>query len=143
MGGSLIFKGTMLSSYSATYSLAIPKILYLLRTAPCFLSSKLEDFDCLLRSTLSAVLNINLSDNLIWLQSSLPVSQGGLGVRSAVQLAPSAFLASAAGCTSLTRRILPLHLHDLPLPEVGLTLNQWSQDGVLTSPPKSGEQLQL
>ena len=116
------------------HSLAIPKILYLLRTAPCFLSSKLEDFDCLLRSTLSAVLNINLSDNLVWLQASLPVSNGGLGVRSAVQLAPSAFLASAAGCTSLTRRILPSHLHNLPIPEVGLALNHWSQDGVLTPP---------
>ena len=71
------------------------------------------------------MLNTNLSNNLVCLQSSLPVSHGGLGVRSAVQLAPSAFLASAAGCTSLTRRILPLHLHDLPRPEVGLAFNQW------------------
>ena len=114
--------------------LAIPKILYLLRTAPCFLSSKLENFDCLPRSTLSAVLNINLSSNLVWLQSSLPVSHGGLGVRSAVQLVPSAFLASAAGYTSLTGRILPSHLHNLPLLEVGLALNQWSQGGILTPP---------
>ena len=118
------------------HSLAIPKILYLLRTAPCFLSPMLEEFDYLLRSTLSAVLNINLSDDLVWLQSSLPVSHGGLGVRSAVQLAPSAYLASAAGCTSLTRRILPSHLCNLPLPEVSLALNHWSPDGAL-SPPAS------
>ena len=32
---------------------------------------------------------------------------GGLGVRRAVQLAPSAFLASAAGCKELVNRILP------------------------------------
>ena len=32
---------------------------------------------------------------------------GGLGIRRAVQLAPSAFLASAAGCSDLIHRLLP------------------------------------
>ena len=35
---------------------------------------------------------------------------GGLGIRSAVQLAPSAFLASAAACSELITHILPPHL---------------------------------
>jgi hypothetical protein len=86
------------------YSFAI---LYLLRTSPCFRSPKLEDFNVLLRSITIKVVNINLDDETVWLQASLPVSSGGLGVRSAVQLAPSAFLASAAGCLALTKKILP------------------------------------
>jgi hypothetical protein len=43
----------------------------------------------------------------VWLQASLPVSSGGLGVCSTVQLAPSAFLASAAGCLALTKELDP------------------------------------
>ena len=43
---------------------------------------------------------MQLSDNQ-WLQSSLPVREGGLGVRSVVSLAPSAFLASAVSTRPL------------------------------------------
>lgn len=62
-----------------------------MRTSPYFRSSKLEDFNGLLRSITSEVLNINLDDETEWLQSSLPISSGGLGIHSAVQLAPSAY----------------------------------------------------
>ena len=36
-----------------------------------------------------------------WTQSTLPVRHGGLGIRSAVQLAPFAFLTSAAASSGL------------------------------------------
>jgi len=42
-----------------------------------------------------------------WLQASLQVENGGLGVRSAMMLAPSAFLASAASTLELQQSILP------------------------------------
>ena len=36
-----------------------------------------------------------------WIQATLPVSAGGIEIRRAVQLAPSAFLASTAGTRSI------------------------------------------
>ena len=49
--------------------------------------------------------DVTLTDGQ-WLQASLPMRLGGLGVRSVSLLAPSAFLASAAGTTALQDMIL-------------------------------------
>lgn len=87
-------------------SLSIPKLLYLLRTADCSDNPLLATFDNTLRSGLSSILNVDLSD-IQWLQASLPVRHGGLGIRSAQMLAPSAFLASAASTHDLQQSILP------------------------------------
>ena len=84
----------------------LPKLLFLLRAAPCYQSQKVADFDKLQRALLESLCNISLDDHS-WLQASLPINSGGLGIRSAVLLAPSAFLASAAGCESLSLAILP------------------------------------
>lgn len=86
-------------------SIAMPKLLYTLRTTPCFGSPILEKFDQTLRSGLSRLLNVDLSNDQ-WKQASLPVHKGGLGVRSACMLAPSAFLASAAATLALQEAIL-------------------------------------
>jgi len=64
-------------------------------------SPELPKFDAVLRESLSTTLNIDLSANR-WIQASLPVRWGGLGVRSFVSLAPSAYLASAASTGELT-----------------------------------------
>jgi hypothetical protein len=90
------------------HALAIPKVLYTLRTAPCYQSSLLETLDSVLRSLLESICNIQLNADS-WLQASLPISAGGLGIRSTVMLAPSAFLASATGCASILQT-----LHFLP-----------------------------
>src|SRR5271163_4227970 len=62
---------------------------------------------------------------------------GGLGVRSAVSLASSAYLASAAGSSDLIIRLLPPHLHQLP-PDASVTiaLQSWraSVDASATPP---------
>ena len=93
-------------------SLAIPKLVYTRRTAPCFVSQSLGNFDMSLRALLSSVLDFNLSSESIWLQATLPIGWGGLGIRTATQLASSAFLASAAGCRQLISTLLsPLQLH--------------------------------
>src|SRR5688572_26881799 len=76
-------------------SLSVPKLLYSMRTAVCADCPSLTRFDLLLREGLSAILNVELDDDR-WLQASLPVMDGGLGVRCASTLALSAFLASAA-----------------------------------------------
>ena len=81
-------------------SLAMPKLLFLLRTADYSGNQLLEVFDITLRAGLSKVLNVDLNDDQ-WLQASLPVGEGGLGIRSAQMVAPSAFLASAASTSAL------------------------------------------
>ena len=91
------------------HSFAIPKLLYILRTSTCFLSPSLQEYDNLLRSTVSSIVNIHFEDPA-WSQAILPVRSGGLGIRSAVQLAPSAFLASVTACSELITHILPPHL---------------------------------
>ena len=102
---------SLLSSHDALVilksALSTPKLLYTLRTSPCSDHPELEHFDALLRSGLSSIVNINISD-VNWIQSSLPVSDGGLGIRSAALLAPSAFLASAAGTKDLQSKILAI-----------------------------------
>ena len=102
------------------HSFAIPKVLYILRSAPCFSSAHLGAYDEELRSILSEVLNISLEDDSSWLQASLPVGYGGIGVRRATQLAPSAFLASAAGSSVL---IIASFLTDLGV----LCTHMWSK----------------
>ena len=108
------------------HALAIPKVLYTLRTSPCFQSPSLQSFDLLLRALLGDIANINILENdLAWSQASLPVWSGGLGVRSGTQLAPSAFLASAAGCTDIIHLLLPPRLRDCPYKACEAALRAW------------------
>ena len=94
------------------HSFAIPKLLYNLRTSPCFLSPVLLEYDKLLKSIVGRITNICFDvDNRVWDQATLPVKMGALGIRSAMQLAPSAFLASAAASYDLVLHIIPPHLH--------------------------------
>ena len=96
--------------------------------APHFsmLSSKhLEAFDVSLHHLLCKIINVNLDDESAWLQATLPVRLGGIGIRRAVQLAPSAYLAPAAGCSSLITLLLP-SVH--PDPHIESACNIWSQD---------------
>ena len=122
------------------HSFSIPKLLYLLKTAPCFLSPCLQSYDELLCSIISRICNVNLSvSDTAWLQASLPVSAGGLGLRSAVQLSPSAFLASAATSAELMSIILPGSLPATAC-EADLALTSWSsQFPVESLPPPSGD----
>ena len=95
------------------HSLAIPKLLYVLRTSSCFLSPSLKFYDDELRAS---SFNIQLAESdPSWTQSPLPVRHGGLGIQSAVQLAPSAFLASAAASSGLAHLILPANMQPLLL----------------------------
>jgi len=96
-------------------SLAIPKLLYTLRTSDCSENPLLMRFDDTLRTGLSMILSVDLS-NEQWLQASLPVRNGGFGVLSAMMLAPSAFLAS----------ILPEGIKDLTDQSVVSVENIWA-----------------
>jgi hypothetical protein len=86
-------------------SFSAPKLLHTLRSSPCADHPVLDQFDSLLRKGVSIITNTELSD-IQWIQASLPVRNGGLGIRRAASLAPSAFLASAAGTRDLQESIL-------------------------------------
>ena len=86
-------------------SIAMPKLLYILRTSPCANNPLLQVFDMKLKEGLQTILNVELSD-LQWKQASLPVHMGDLGVRSACMQATSAFLASAVATLPLQEAIL-------------------------------------
>ena len=119
--------------------LSLPKLLYFLRTSSCFKESKLlQEYDTLVVGALSQCVNVRLCPNSR-LQSLLPISMGGLDLSSALHLALPAFLASAAGCSSLIMAILgPLgaSLSDI---DFSSAFNLWSPFSETTSIPPSPE----
>ena len=100
------------------HSIAIPRLLYTLRSFPCFLSPALPEYHSVLRSVTSSVINVNLhDDDSAWFQASLPVNLGsldGLSIQSVRHLALSAFLTPVAASCSLANLILPSRLHIFP-----------------------------
>ena len=88
---------------------SIPKLNYLVRTAPCFLEAEeLHKYDNLIRGSLVDILNIQLSD-LAWNQASLPISKGGLGLRPAMNVSLSGYLSSVSSTEKLVKDLLNLN----------------------------------
>ena len=111
------------------HSFSVPKLLHILRTSPAFLTPLLISWDHLLLSILSKITNLNFHpDDPCWLQATLPVWCGGLGIRRASHLAPTAFLASADGALSLMLDLLPAHLSTTQYEERDFALRVWKQD---------------
>ena len=108
-----------ISSHRALFLLkncfALPKLLYVLRTSPCFdhpLLHVLQSLDDLQFELLRKLLNIKLVDHARQ-QASLPVSLGDLGVISATVIASSAFISSKLSCANLEASLLST---SIPLP---------------------------
>ena len=71
------------------------------------------------------------------MQANLPVNTRGLGIRSAVKLAPSAFMASAASTLSLQNSILTIRLVNDPDDDVCDTSTAWTSFlGAQVPPPE-------
>ena len=87
--------------------LSASRLLFTLRSAFCQGHEFLVRVDDLQRSALCRICNVSLADDQ-WIQASLPVRSGGLGIRirRVSSLASSAFLASAAGTRLLQDRLL-------------------------------------
>ena len=86
---------TTIDAHDAVFLLrscyAIPKLTYFLRSAPTYRTmATLQEYDQVIKKCLEEIININLGQ-----EASLPVKQGGLGIRKATDLALSAFLSSA------------------------------------------------
>ena len=85
---------------------SLPRLLHALRSASCHHHPELlAEYDVTTRSTTEALCNIHFDDNS-WSQAKLPVRYGGLGLRTAADLALPAFLSSRAASISLANDIL-------------------------------------
>ena len=104
------------------HSLFILKILYILRTATCFISDQLHNFDNSLRSTLSNILNVNLVSYRIWVEASLPVRVGGIELQQGTYLVSSTYLASATGCLEMIQKLLPTDFRLYPTISANVSL---------------------
>ena len=92
---------------------------------------------------LCAITNTYFGENdLAWTQASLPVKFGGLGIRCAVQLVPSAFLASAAASADLIPHLVPPRLRNSSTPHLEEARTQWSLGHGLSPPEGTAQQLQ-
>ena len=90
---------------------SLPKLQYILRCAPCLQKPKFyQRYDNSIRETLQLILNIELSDSA-WNQATLPVKNGGIGIRLATQVALPAYLSSIASSDQLILQLLPARLH--------------------------------
>ena len=74
-------------------SFSVPKVIYLLGWSPFGLPQ--EKFDAMLKYAIQHITNSKLS-HCQWLQASLPVRDGGLGIRRVSVLVIPAFVVSAA-----------------------------------------------
>lgn len=82
------------------HSLSATRLLHTLLCSPCAGHPELMQYEAALRSGLDMILNLPITDGA-WIQASLPIKRGGLGIRSVNSLALLAFLASAASTDSL------------------------------------------
>jgi len=112
-------------------------MMHTMRCSPCANHPALAEYDNSVRKGICAITNLDLSD-LQWLQASIPVKEGGLGVRRVTSLAPSAFLASAASTDVLQQQLL-LHSPTVATADTAVSLakNIWSS-AALNSPLPTG-----
>jgi len=132
------------SLYLIPHVVTTPRIMCTLRTSPCTDSNELLRYDETIKSTLPSTMNIKLTESG-WRQAVLPVRWGGLGIRSTVQLSPSAYMASAAGAASMLLNILPQRLHgvlDQSMTPTNLAWNKATEsaDGVPAEQPTTKSQ---
>ncbi len=87
--------------------LFIPKLTYMLRTSAIWKFPDLtNEMDNYLKACLESILNNSINETQ-WIQASLPISKGGLGIRKVSDVCLPAFLSSLHGVSSLVSRILP------------------------------------
>jgi len=112
---------------------AVPRLLFLLRSAPVFASVAQAELSDFIRDLLSTILNIQI-ENDAWHQASLPVRWGGLGIRDVCSLAPSAFLGSSISTTPLVQAILPPILFSHLDPRHVEAISAWQRSGGTSQP---------
>ena len=117
--------------------LSLPKVMFILRTTdPTNNQALWEEFDCITREALTRILGTPVGDSQ-WSQAKLPVSMGGLGLRSAEDHTPAAYLTSLLSCQSLRQALLHLPDDDsqvtIPAPLLALLSTKQGEDANIES----------
>ena len=115
-------------------SCSAPKLMHVMRSSPCAGHKLLSDIDNSLRMTLSIITNVNITDEQ-WRQASLPVKAGGIGVRSVMSIAPSAFLSSSTSTQQLQTLLLDKCAWQLSNQHFDNVLDDWCQRHYPVQPP--------
>jgi hypothetical protein len=85
---------------------AIPKLQYILRATEAYkCRPELEEFDTTVRAAVAGIVNVGFSTES-WKQATLLVAYGGLGIRSARDIALPAFLSSLHSVGNLVNTVL-------------------------------------
>lgn len=107
--------------------LAIPKLVYLLRCSPLWkFTALLQDLDMQLKSALEKIINVQLSETQ-WIQSSLPVNFGGLGIRSFSDISLPAFISSAYGVQDIVSTLTYIQDYESNIPYLMEALEKWNE----------------
>ena len=111
--------------------------MFILRTTnPTNNQALWEEFDSITREALTCILGSPVDDDQ-WSQAKLPVSTGGIGLRSAEDHAPAAYLTSLMGCQSLRQALLHLTEEDSQLtisaPLLALLSTKQGEDATVDS----------
>ena len=84
---------------------SMPKLMYLLRSSPTFQHPDLlADFDDCLKSCATDICNVSF-DDIGWIQETLPIRLGNIGLRRASDFALPAYLAPISASQSLISEI--------------------------------------
>jgi len=107
--------------------LSIPKLIYLLRSAPCFkCKEQLEVFDTAIKTNMEKICNVSFGEEN-WSQASLSIRHAGLGLRSVADLSLPCFLSSSHACKGLVNRLLPSLNLETPFEDVNDAIDDWSK----------------
>ena len=90
---------------------SMPKLSYTLRTLdPSAHLSSLQRYDDAVRNTIESIVGTCITDDQ-WLQSSLPISMGGLGLRKASDHGPAAYIASVLESKNIIEEVTKSDFH--------------------------------
>jgi len=108
--------------------LSIPKLMYLLRSAPCFkCKEELEVFDTVIKTNMEKICNVSFGEEN-WSQASLPIRHAHLGLRSAADLSLPCFLSLSHACIiGLVNHLLPSLNLETPYGDVNDAIDDWSK----------------
>ena len=96
--------------------LGLPKMMFTLRAVETMAHREiLEDYDRVTREAIGRIMGVPLTDRQ-WLQANLPVSMGGLGLRTAEDHAPAAFSSSYLSSQPLLRSLLQTPAEEATVP---------------------------
>ena len=115
-------------------SCSAPKLMHVMRSSPCAGHTFLSDIDNSLRLTQSIITNVNITDEQ-WRQASFPVKAEGIGVRSVMSIAPSAFLSSSKSIQQLQTLFLNKRACQMSDQHFNNVLDNWCQRHYPVQPP--------